>query len=145
VGDYKAEIFKGADAKILTTTVLRSGEGIAVLLSLPEAELAQYKNTPYYFLSFELSQRDIFEAVKRAIGTTDMEWTITEKDASEIIRESEVKIKDGDGYAEWYRLFVIFFQSINGSNNEEKVVDLREYGLLKENLDSVVKRAIDET
>jgi uncharacterized protein YbjT (DUF2867 family) len=39
----RAEILKGADAKISITTVTRSGEGIAVLLSLPESELAQYK------------------------------------------------------------------------------------------------------
>jgi uncharacterized protein YbjT (DUF2867 family) len=144
VRDRKAEIFKGANAKISTTTVSRSGEGIAVLLSLPEAELAQYKNTSYYFSSFELSQRDIFEAVKRATGTTDLDWSITEKDANEIIRDSDAKIRDGDGYAEWYRLFVMFFQGIQGSNYEGKVVDLREYGLLNENLDEVVKRAIDE-
>jgi hypothetical protein len=55
VGNRKAEIFKGADSKISTTAVSRSGEGIAVLLSLPEAELAQYKNTSYYLSSFELS------------------------------------------------------------------------------------------
>jgi uncharacterized protein YbjT (DUF2867 family) len=144
VGDRKAEIFKGADAKISTTTVSRSGEGIAVLLSLPEAELAQYKNTSYYFSSFELSQRDIFDAVKRVTGTTDSDWSITEKDANEIIRESELKLKDGDGYAEWYRLFVMFFQGAPGSNYEKKVVDLRKYGLPNENLDTVVKRAIEE-
>ncbi len=45
----KAGILTGADAKISTTTVSRSGEGIAVLLSLPEVELAQYKNTSYYY------------------------------------------------------------------------------------------------
>jgi uncharacterized protein YbjT (DUF2867 family) len=144
VGDRKVEIFKGANAKISTTTVSRSGEGIAVLLSLPEAKLAGYKNKSYYFSSFELSQRDIFEAVKRSTGTKDADWSITEKDATEIIRESELKIQDGDGYAEWYRLFVMFFQGIQGSNYEEKVVDLREYGLLNEDLDTVVKRAIDE-
>jgi hypothetical protein len=144
IGDRKAEIFKRVDAKISTTTVSRSGEGIAMLLSLPEAELAQYKNKSYYISSFELSQRDIFEAVKRTTGTTDSDWAITEKDANEIIRESEIKIMDGDGYAEWYRLFVMFFQGIQGSNYEGKVVDLREYGLLNEDLDTVVKRAIDE-
>ena len=144
VRDRKAEIFKGANAKISTTPVSRSGEGIAVLLSLPEAELAQYKNKSYFFSSFELSQQDIFEAVKRVTGTSNLDWSITEKDANEIIQESEVKIKDGDGYAEWYRLFVMFFQGIPGSNYEAKAVYMREYGLPIEDLDTVVKRAIDE-
>ena len=140
----KAEIFKGADARISTTTVSRSGEGIAVLLSLPETELARYKNQSYYYSSFELSQRDIFEAVKRATGSEDVDWTITEKDAAQVVLDTEPKIRDGDGYAEWYRLFVMFFQGIPGSNYEDKVVDLQRFGLPKENLDEVVKRAIAE-
>jgi uncharacterized protein YbjT (DUF2867 family) len=140
----KAEILKGADAKISTTTVSRSGEGIAVLLSLPEAELARYKNRSYYYSSFELSQRDIFEAIKRATGTKDTDWDIIEKDAAHVVQDCDLKIRNGDGYAEWYRLFVMSFQGIQGSNYEEKVVDLRRYGLPNENLDEVIKRAIAE-
>jgi uncharacterized protein YbjT (DUF2867 family) len=140
----KAEILKGADAKISTTTVSRSGEAIAVLLSLPEAELAQYRNKSYYYSSFELSQRDIFEAIKRATGTKDIDWEITEKDAAQVIQECDLKIRNGDGYAEWYRLFVKFFQGMQGSNYEDKSVDLREYGLPNENLDEVIKWAIAE-
>ena len=140
----KAEIFKGADAKISTTTVSRSGEGIAALLSLPEFELARYRNNSYYFSSFELSQRDIFEAVKRATGTNDADWETTERDPSDIIGETELKILEGDGYAEWYRLFVKFFLGIQGSNYQNKAVDLRNYGLPNENLDEVVKSTIAE-
>ena len=138
----RVEILNGADAKISTTTVRRSGEGIAVLLSLPESDLAKFKNNSFYYSSFELSQRDIFQAVKRATGTTDADWLITEKDAAEIVRESEPKIRAGDWYAEWYRLFVMFFQGIGGSNFEDRVADLREYGLATEDLDDVIKKAI---
>lgn len=140
----KAEIIKGADAKISTTTLSRSGEGIAVLLSLTEAELARYKDQSYYYSSFVLSQRDIFEAIKRATGTESIDWDITEKDAAHVIRELDLKIQEGDGYAEWYRLFVMFFQGMQGSNFEDKIVDLREYGLRSENLDEVIKKAIAE-
>lgn len=138
----KVELFKNAEAKVSTTNVPRSGEGIAVLLSLPETELAQFKNKSYYYSSFELSQRDIFEAVKRATGTKDADWDIRERDATQVIEEAEAKIQEGDGYAEWYRLFVKFFQGVKGSNYEDKAVDLQEYGLPKENLDAVVKQAI---
>jgi uncharacterized protein YbjT (DUF2867 family) len=138
----RAEILKGADAKISTTTVLRSGQGIAVLLSLPEAELAQYKNKSFYYSSFTLSQRDIFEAIKRATGTKDADWLITEKEASQAIQESEHRIQGGDGYAEWYRLFVMFFQGFQGSNYEDKVANLQDYGLSDEDLDEVIRNAI---
>lgn len=140
----KAEIFKNADAKISTTTLSRSGEGVAVLVSLPETELAQFKNKSYYYSSFEVSQRDIFEAVKQATGTKDTDWDISEKDAAEIIAETEPKIREGDGYAEWYRLFVLSFQGIQGSNYEDKAIDLQEYGLPKENLVAVATQAIAE-
>ncbi|KAL6890513.1 hypothetical protein GGI43DRAFT_430627 [Trichoderma evansii] len=142
VKDRKVEMLKNAEVKISTTTVSRSGEGIAVLLSLPETELAQFKNKSYYYSSFELSQRDIFEAVKRATGTKDADWDIREKDATQVIEESELKIREGDGYAEWYRLFVMFFQGVHGSNYEDKAVNLQEHGLLEENLDTVVKQAV---
>lgn len=138
----KAELLKNAEAKISTTTVSRSGEGIAVLLSLPETELAQFKNSSYYYSSLELSQRDIFDAVKRATGTEDADWDIRERDATQVIEEAELKMQKGDGYAEWYRLFVKFFQGAKGSNYEDKTINMEEYGLPKENLDAVVKQAI---
>jgi uncharacterized protein YbjT (DUF2867 family) len=140
--DRKFELLRNADAKISTTTVSRSGEGIAVLLSLPETELAQFKNSSYYYSSFELSQRDIFEAVKRATRTTDADWDIKERDAAQVVEEAEAKVREGDGYAEWYRLFVKFFQGDQGSNYEDKAIDLQAYGLPEENLDTVVKQAI---
>lgn len=43
----RAEIWSGAEAKISTTTVERSGQGIAVPLGLPDAELARYKNKSF--------------------------------------------------------------------------------------------------
>jgi uncharacterized protein YbjT (DUF2867 family) len=144
VKNRKVELMKGADAKISTTTIARCAEGIAVLLSLPETELAKWKNQSFFFSSFALSQRDIFDAVKEALGTTVADWAITERDPAEVIRESEAKIRDGDGFAEWYRLFVIFFQGFPGSNYEDQAVDLERYGLKKENLLQVVSAAIAE-
>ncbi|KAL5086751.1 hypothetical protein Trisim1_008827 [Trichoderma cf. simile WF8] len=138
----KADLFRGADAKISTTTLARTGEGVAALLSLPEAELEQYKNKSFYISSFELSQKEIFGAIKNATGTTDADWNITEKDATEIIRECDPKIKAGDGFAEWTRLFVMFFQGMDGSNYEDKAVDLSKYGVPAENLGEVVYRAV---
>ena len=138
----KAEIFKGADAKISITTLARTGQGVAALLSLPDAELAQYKNNSFYIASFELSQREIFEAIKRATATKDADWNIKERDGTEIIRECEPKIRAGDSFAEWTRLFAMFFQGMNGSNYQDKVVDLSKYGVAAENLDEVVCRAV---
>jgi hypothetical protein len=89
-----------------------------------------------------VSQREIFEAIKRATGTKDENWRITEKDADEIIRECDPKIEDGDGFAEWTRLFVKFFQGMDGSNYEDKAVDLSRLGMPLESLDGVVCQAV---
>lgn len=139
----RAEIFRGANARVSTSTLSRSAEAIAALLSLGDRDLAQYKNKSYYVSSFELSQRDIFAGVKRMTGTKDKDWCVTEKDADEIVRDCEIKIKSGDAFSEWYRLFVLFFQGINGSNYEGKSVNFREHGLPREDLDTIVKKAID--
>lgn len=135
-------MFKSAEAKISTTTIERTSEAIAALLSLPDDELAWYRNKSYYVSSFELSQNDIFQAVKRATGTNDTDWSITERDAVKVIEESRRKIQESDDYAEWYRLFVMSFQGVPGANYENKKVDLRKYGLKDEDLDMVVKRAV---
>jgi len=142
VKDRKALIFNGADAKISTTTLARTGAAVAVLLSLPEAELAKYKNNSFYVSSFELSQQDIFDAIKRATRTKDADWTIIEKDATEIIQECEPKIKAGDGFAEWTKLFVKFFQGMDGSNYEAKAEVLSKSDVPDENLDEVVSKAV---
>jgi uncharacterized protein YbjT (DUF2867 family) len=142
ISNRKAIIFKGADAKISTTTLTRTGEGIALLLSLPEAELSQYKNKSFYISSFEVSQREIFEAIKRATGTKDKDWQITERDADKIIEESDRKIEAGDRFAEWTKLFVKFFQGMDGSNYEHRAVDLNRFGIPTETLYNVVCQAV---
>ncbi|KNB01380.1 hypothetical protein FOXG_04645 [Fusarium oxysporum f. sp. lycopersici 4287] len=40
----KATIWRGADAKVNTATISHTAEAVAAVLSLPEAELAKYKN-----------------------------------------------------------------------------------------------------
>ena len=142
VKNRKAQVFGDANARITTTTIARTAEGIAAALSLPEAELAQYKDKSLYLSSFELSQQDIFEAIQRATGTKNTDWETTEENATEIIRQCESKIKAGDGFAEWKRLFVMFFQGTPGSNYEDKAVDLTKFGVQAEDLDEVVREAI---
>ncbi|KAL4967498.1 NAD(P)-binding protein [Aspergillus stella-maris] len=67
------------------------GEGVAKVLSLPispvdgdveeEVTLASFFNKPLYIQSFCLSQRDIFESVKRVTNTSDSDWKIYYEDS----------------------------------------------------------------
>ena len=57
-----AVLWDGGNAKISTTTVRRAVEAVAVLLSLPDAELAQFQNEMFYVSSFYVTQRELLDA-----------------------------------------------------------------------------------
>ena len=71
IPNKKASLYAGAEGKFNTTTLKQVGRGVAALLSLPDAQLEGYKNSPVYLSSFCVSQRDILDAVIRATGTKD--------------------------------------------------------------------------
>ncbi|KAK4212227.1 hypothetical protein QBC37DRAFT_388956 [Rhypophila decipiens] len=91
--------FYGDGRTVLSRLPGLSGEGpLQLLLSLkilPEDETdkspvrAQYRNKPVYVSSFLVSQRDMFESVKRVTGTVDEDWKITSEWAETVYQESK--------------------------------------------------------
>lgn len=84
-------LFDGADVPFKLTTWPQCGRTVAKLLSLPllpqdssdkTTTLSAFRNKTVYVDSFRLTQRDMFDSVKRVTKTTDKDWTITH-DASE--------------------------------------------------------------
>jgi uncharacterized protein YbjT (DUF2867 family) len=143
----KATIWKGADGKVNTATIQHTGKVIAAVLSLPEADLSQYKNQAVYAPSFYLSQREILDAVQRATGTNDADWDISVRDVNDIAREYEKGIKEGDGVAPYIKFFVTHFLEGHGGDFQNKVdtaklAKLEQYGLQRESLDDAVKSAL---
>ncbi|KAJ6439298.1 NAD(P)-binding domain-containingprotein [Purpureocillium lavendulum] len=143
----KATIWKGADAKANTASIAHTGEAVAAVLSLPEADLAKYKNKAAYTPSFLLSQREILEAVQRATGTTDKDWDITTRDVDEVAKEYEEKIAQGDGVAPFTKFFVTHFMEGHGGDFQHKVDEqelrkLEQLGLGKESVEQVIKDAL---
>lgn len=143
----KATLWQGADAKANTASIAHTGEAIAAVLSLPEADLARYKNKAVYTPSFHLSQREILEAVQRATGTTDADWDIQTPDVNEVAKDYEEKIKQGDGVAPYVKFFVTHFLKGHGGDFQNKVEaaeleKLEQLGLHKENLEQVIKSAL---
>ncbi|KAH7169522.1 hypothetical protein DER46DRAFT_600415 [Fusarium sp. MPI-SDFR-AT-0072] len=135
----KATIWRGADAKINTATILYTAEAVAAVLSLPEAELAKYKNKAVYTPSFHLTQREILDAVQRATGTTDADWDIKTRDVNEVAREYEDKIGQGDDVAPFIKFFVTYFLEGHGGDFKHKadsmeLEKLEQLGLHKEDL-----------
>src|SRR6478735_8266705 len=140
----KATIWRGADAKINTATISHTAEAVAAVLSLPEAELAKYKNKAVYTPSFHLTQREILDAVQRATGTTDADWDIKTRDVNEVAREYEDKISQGDGVAPFVKFFITHFLEGHGGDFNHKVHSmelekLEQLGLHKEDLVQAIK------
>lgn len=143
----KATIWRGADAKVNSATIAHTGQAVAAALSLPEADLAKYKNKAVYTPSFYLTQREILDAVQRATGTTDADWDIESRNVNEVAKEYEEKISQGDGFAPFVKFFVTHFLKGHGGDFNHKVdaaelKKLEQLGLQKENLDQAVKAAL---
>lgn len=80
--DRSIVFFDDGNAKINTSTWLQCGRGVASFLSLkllPEDEndkepaIENWANGAFYVSSFLVSQKDMFESVKRVTGTTEAE------------------------------------------------------------------------
>ncbi|KAI8679137.1 NAD(P)-binding domain-containingprotein [Fusarium keratoplasticum] len=143
----KATIWRGADAKVNTATIAHTGQAVAAALSLPEADLAKYKNKAVYTPSFYLTQREMLDAVQRATGTTDADWDLESRNVNEVAKEYEEKISQGDGFAPFVKFFVTHFLEGHGGDFNHKVnaaelKKLEQLGLQKENLDQAIKAAL---
>ncbi|KAK5051049.1 hypothetical protein LTR84_003608 [Exophiala bonariae] len=143
----KATIWKGADSKANTATIAHTAEAAAAALSLPEADLAKYKNNAVYTPSFYLTQREILDAVQRAEGTTDNDWDIQIHDVRDVARNYEEKIKQGDQLAPFEKFFVTHFLDRHGGDFNDKVDTvalkrLEQLGLHTEDLHEVIKAVL---
>ncbi|KAH8806142.1 putative oxidoreductase CipA-like protein [Xylogone sp. PMI_703] len=143
----KATLWSGASAKVNTASVPHTAEAVAAVVSLPEEDLAKYKNKAVYAPSFHLTQKEILEAVQRVTGTTDADWDITSRNVDEVLKESEEKIKQGDGMAAFVKFFAMHFVEGQGGDFNHRVdaaelAKLEKLGLHKESLEQVIKLAL---
>ncbi|KAH6896603.1 hypothetical protein B0T10DRAFT_160661 [Thelonectria olida] len=139
--NHKATLWNGGNTKFNTTTLKRVGEAVAGLLSLPEEELASYKNKPFYVSSFYITQREMLDSVQRVTGTNDDDWTIETKDIDQVGRESDEEIKKGNMMAMIPKFYSAHFRVGYGGDFNHKL-DLAKFGLPQEDIDEVVKGAL---
>ncbi|KAI0131881.1 hypothetical protein BJ170DRAFT_611615 [Xylariales sp. AK1849] len=98
-------LFDDGNVAINTSTWAQCGRAVASLLSLKELPddeadrsptLSQFRNGPIYISSFRLSQRNMFESVKRVTGTTDADWTITNESSEQRWKDGHAALQHGD-------------------------------------------------
>ncbi|KAF4336747.1 isoflavone reductase family [Fusarium beomiforme] len=133
-----------------TSTLVQVGRAVAKVLSLkelPEDEndtsltLSSFFNKPVYLNSFVVSQRDLFDSVKRVTGTSDSDWTVTHESTKKRYEEGMVQVKRGDmsGFSKllYARAFFPEDPSTLSAKAQNKLL-----GLPEEDLDEAVKDGI---
>ncbi|KAL8714736.1 MAG: hypothetical protein Q9225_006497 [Loekoesia sp. 1 TL-2023] len=151
IKERKVTFFDDGKTKICSSTWAQCGRALAALLSLPEKSeggnglsVEQWKNKPFYFNSFRVSQRDMLDSLNRVLGTKDEEWEIRYEKTGERYQAGLEELKRGErnGFAKAMYTRVFFptgdgdFESTRGTANQA-------LGLEKESLDEATKRAVE--
>lgn len=141
VADRKAKIFDDGLVKCNVSTMAKTGQAVAALLSLPEPELSKFTSEFVYVSSFHINQQDILSSVFKATGTAEQDWTIESESAADVAEACKDAVRAGNGMKNVDLLFATIFRDGFGGDFESKVTKL---DLEQENLDCVVKKLVDE-
>lgn len=136
--DFKtrtAELYDDGTARITFSTLRRTGQSLAAVLALPDAELARYRNRFVFFSSFRVSQRDLLESAIRVTGTREGDWTVSSQPSAEVI----TKCKEASGFTPVLLMALTFAEGMGGDYSD-RVVDYKRLGLeQEESLDEAVR------
>ncbi|KAJ5165838.1 NAD(P)-binding protein [Penicillium capsulatum] len=144
--------FDDGDVIINTTTWPQCGRALASLLSLKEfpddeadqaPTLSQFANRSVYISSFRLSQRDMFESVKRVTGTSEADWKITYESSEQRWKDGQADVKKGNFAAFPKQLYSrMFFPNGDGDYESRRELHNEILGLPVEDLDEYTAIAI---
>ena len=140
------------DVPINTSTWAQCGRAVVSLLSLKEipddeedqsTTLSQFCDGPVYISSFRVTQRDIFESVKRVTGTTDADWSISRESAQQRWKEGMSEVQKGN-FAAFTRMLYsrMFFASGDGDYESKRGTDNAVLGLPVEDLDESTRVSV---
>ncbi|KAL2170138.1 hypothetical protein VTG60DRAFT_5160 [Thermothelomyces hinnuleus] len=147
-------LFDEGDVAVNTSTWPQCGRAVANLLSLKELPddendksptLSQFREEGglVYISSFRLSQRDMFESVKRVTGTTDADWTITKESAEQRWKEGAAEVRRGNFAAFTKMLYSrMFFPNGDGDYQSRRPLHNGVLGLPVEDLDAATRIAV---
>ncbi|KAF2467777.1 putative oxidoreductase CipA [Lindgomyces ingoldianus] len=152
IATKEVNYFGDGNQRINTSTWPQTGRAVAEVLSLPilpkdendkSVTLSSYRNEFVYVSSFALTQREMFEAIKRATGTSDSDWKISSTPVKELFESSKAKVMAGDRTAFGLMLYSrMFFPDEPGHFEATHGLDNDKLGLPKEDLDEFTKEAV---
>ncbi|KUI67796.1 hypothetical protein VM1G_03534 [Cytospora mali] len=136
-------VFDQGDLAINTSTWPQCGRAVASLLSLkefPEDEadksptLSQFQNGTVYISSFRLSQRDMFESVKRVTGTTEADWKVIHESSEQRYKDCRAAVEKGN-FAQFTKMLYSRMFYSQGNIEYPRSIDNKLLGLPVEVLD----------
>ncbi|MCJ1434213.1 hypothetical protein MMC27_003580 [Xylographa pallens] len=152
--DFKKKtvtMYDDGTARLDTSTWPQTGRQVANLLGLkllPEDEhdtspcLAHFRNKFVYGSSFNISQKEMLEAVLRVTGDSADDWKVTHVPAKEAYQEGLKSLQSGNraGFAQL--LYSRSFFPDGAGNFAATGLDNDKLGLPKEDLDEFTKEAV---
>lgn len=144
-------LFDDGNAKNSTSTLSQVGCAVAKVLSLKELPddendqsltVSSFLNKGLYLKSFVVSQKDIFESVKRVTGTTDSDWTITRESTKKRYEEGAAMVKTGNMAGFGKMLYSRAFFPEDSNDFSDKVQN-ELLGLPAQDLDEATQVGID--
>ncbi|KAH6988972.1 oxidoreductase CipA [Ilyonectria sp. MPI-CAGE-AT-0026] len=140
------------ETMINVSSYRQCGRAISGLLSLEEIptqggdasrSLSQFSNNVVYISSFRLSQKDIFESVKRVTGTSNADWKFSKETAAGRWKEAADRIQKGDWSAFLKQLYSrVFFPDGSADIKGKRVANHDLLRLPLEDLDGLTKAAM---
>ncbi|GAB1312810.1 Oxidoreductase CipA [Madurella fahalii] len=147
-------LFDNGNVAINTSTWPQCGRAVANLLSLKELPddekdrsptLSQFRNEGglIYISSFRLSQKDMFESVKRVTGTTDVDWAITHESSEQRWKDAMAEVMRGNTKAFTKMMYSrMFFPNGDGDYESRRSLHNDVLGLPAEDLDHFTSIAV---
>lgn len=143
IGKRNIIFFDDGTQRLNTSTLHHAGSAAAAVLCLPSDALEAYRNRMVFVSSFAVSQKDMFESVKRTTGTTTADWNITYEPAKERYQEACEMLKKGDRIAFGRKLYTRYFIEDAGLFEKRHGLDNSKLGLSQEDLDEATQDAVN--
>ena len=137
--------------KTSLSTLPQVGRAVAKVLSfkaLPDDEhdqsltVSQFLGKAVYLKSFVVSQKDMFDSVKRVTGTTDSDWTVTREATKKRYEDGLALVKSGNMAGFSKLLYARAFYPDSGSDISAKAQN-ELLGLPEEDFDEATRAGVD--
>lgn len=142
IDNRNATFFDDGTQQLNTSTVALAGSAAAAVLCLSADALDAYRNRMVYVSSFTVSQKEMFESVKRVTGTTDADWNVATEPARQRYKAACELLKKGDHVAFGRKLYTRYFYEDAGLIEKMHGLDNTKLDLPKEDLDEATRDAV---